>query len=95
VGCHTQREPRLKRDSARKEPCAQISSAVRNVECGSPPIAVMDDHTRSRRTLLHQHHNRARCNGIVDTKHLLFLPRLTDVVRRVLSGVDDAVPRLV
>jgi hypothetical protein len=44
---------------------------------------------------LHQHDNRPRPNRIMDAEHLLFLTGLTDVVRRVLSGVDDAVPRLV
>ena len=59
-------------------------------------------YTRSRRSRaipaltafsLHQHHNRPRSDGVMDTEHLLFLAGLTDVVGRVLSGIDDAVPR--
>src|SRR5260370_15329135 len=45
--------------------------------------------------LLHQHHNRPRTDDVLGPEHLLLLPRLTDVVRRILTGVDDPVPGLV
>src|SRR5260370_24545851 len=45
--------------------------------------------------LLHQHHNRSRTDDVLGPEHLLLLPRLTDVVRRILTGVDDPVPGLV
>ena len=89
------REPRPKRDSDEASHARKMSSLGKGTWNAAPlrgsshPIPALTAFS------LHQYHNRARSNGVVDAKHLLFLSRLTDVVRRVLSGVDDAVPRLV
>ena len=99
--CHTLKGAAAKTGSGRSKSYTKPPPRQMIAECGSPPAARSRRSRRSRAIpaftalSLNQHHHRARSNGVVDTEHLLFLAGLTNIMRGILTGVDDPVPGLV